>query len=195
MNEEKRRKTLTIRTGFQQRSSSRINRTGQRRNAGFVVVNVVKKKPKKPKPPKKVQAKLPPKKVVVEKKPKGPTVTPPKERLPLEEAISEIKKYWPQLFPEGKLVPIEVGMKKILKKDRKERDLPVTWKRIRECLGSIGNSLAYHELIVLGVKRYNKDGQVVAVVSEKAVKFSKKKIERINKVRLRMNNDIHNPLD
>ena len=194
MHEDKGRRTLTLKKGIKQRDSNRANR--ERRSysvnvswvnkSGSYSVNAIAPKKQTPKSPKKVKTKQPPqpKKKVVVKKPKGPSHTPPKERLPLEEAILELTKYWPQLFPEGQVRPMQVGLKKKLKKDRSERDLPISWVRVKECLGSIGNSLAYHELIVLGANRYNKDGEVIAVVNDKSVDFSQKKIERIKKLEL-----------
>lgn len=122
---------------------------------------------------KKVQAKVLP--TTVKKKQKKPVI----DKLPLEEAITEIRKYWPELFPDGKLMAMEVGIKKKLKADCKERALPITFERVEACLSSISSSLAYHELIVRGGERYNKDGQAVAVVSKESVAYSKGKIEKI----------------
>lgn len=191
------RRTLTLKKGVRRRDSSRVNKTGERKSysvnvswvnrTGSYSVNAIapKKRKKQSNAPKKVRAKPTLKrKVVIVKKPKGPSFTPPKERLPLQEAILELTKYWPKLFPKGRLVPMEVGLKKKLKKDRRERDLPISWSRVKECLGSIGNSLVYHELIVLGFSRYNKEGEVVGVVDEAAVEFSKKRIEGIKKIEL-----------
>lgn len=154
MNNETKKKTLTLNTRVKR------NRDAIRKKGNSITVVAVKKVPKSP---------------------KGQGIIPPKERLPLEEAISEIKKYWPQIFPEGKLVPMQVGIKKKLKADHRERALPVDWERIKACLRSVGNSLAYHELIVVGAKRYDKDGREVDIVSEGAVAYSKKKMKQIKK--------------
>lgn len=163
MNKETKKKTLTLNTRFKR------NRDAIRKKGNSITVVAVKKVPKSPK------------EVVIQKKPKGPGIIPPKERLPLEQAIVEIRKYWPQLFPKGELVPMQVGIKKKLKADHRERALPVNWERIKACLRGIGNSLAYHELIVVGAKRYDKDGREVDIVSEGAVAYSKKKMKQIKK--------------
>lgn len=162
MNKETKKKTLTLNTRVKR------NRDAIRKKGNSITVVAVKKVPKLPK-------------VVIQKKPKGPAIIPPKERLPLEQAIVEIRKYWPQLFPKGELVPMQVGIKKKLKADHRERALPVDWERIKACLRGIGNSLAYHELIVVGAKRYDKDGREVDIVSEGAVAYSKKKMKQIKK--------------
>ena len=163
MNKETKKKTLTLSTRVKR------NRDAIRKKGNSITVVAVKKVLKSPE------------EVVIQKKPKGPAIIPPKERLPLEQAIVEIRKYWPQLFPQGELVPMQVGIKKKLKADHRERALPVNWERIKACLRGIGNSLAYHELIVVGAKRYDKDGREVDIVSEGAVAYSKKKMKQIKK--------------
>jgi hypothetical protein len=173
MNKETKKKTLTLNTRVKR------NRDANFRKKGNSITVVAMKKAKKV--PKAQEKKVLPKKVMIQRKPKGPAFIPAKERLPLEEAISEMKKYWPQIFPEGKLVPMQVGIKKKLKADHRERALPVNWERIKACLRGIGNSLAYHELIVVGAKRYDKDGREVDIVSEGAVAYSKKKMKQIKK--------------
>ena len=176
------RKTLTLKKVVKRRSPRKVNvvwvnRSGLRRTESFDVIKSPSKKPAK-----KVKAPPPKKKLVIVKKPKGPAFTPPKERIPLQEAIDDLSKYWPGLFPEGRLVVMEAGIKKKLKIDRKARDLDISWRRVKECLGSIGYSLAYQELVVLGAERYNKDGTVVGTVDAGSVEFSQKKIERIKKI-------------
>ena len=163
MNNEMRKKTLTLKTKFKRRTLGNVKGNS---------ITVIKKIPKVSK---KVQAQVLPKKATVKKKPKKLVI----EKLPLEEAIVEIGKYWPRLFPNGKLVPMEVGIKKRLKADCRERALPIDFERVEACLGGISSSLAYHELIIQGGERYNKDGQAVAAVSKESVAYSKSEIEKI----------------
>ncbi|WP_334472329.1 ProQ/FINO family protein [Arsenophonus sp. PmNCSU2021_1] len=126
-----------------------------------------KKHAKKPHPPK--VAKQQPKKSVVKPKqavkvkiPKPPT--PPKKRLLLDEAISQISTFWPYLFPDGKLCPMKIGIQQDMWQEVKERSFPITRRRLRACLGSIGYHADYRALIQLGAFRYDKDGQIVGEV-------------------------------
>ncbi|HGJ5877947.1 MAG TPA: ProQ/FINO family protein [Arsenophonus nasoniae] len=143
-----------------------------------------KKQAKKPHPPK--GAKRQPKKSVVKPKqevkvkiPKLPT--PPKKRLPLEEAISQISTFWPYLFPDGKLCLMKLGIQQDMWQEVKEKSLPITRRRLRACLGSIGHHVDYRALIQLGAFRYDKDGQIVGEITQADVDDNLQRLARRNK--------------
>ncbi|HGJ5863618.1 ProQ/FINO family protein [Arsenophonus nasoniae] len=143
-----------------------------------------KKQAKKPKPQKvvKQQPKKPvekPKQAVKVKTPKPPT--PPKKRLPLEDAISQITTFWPYLFPDGKLCPMKIGIQQDMWQEVKEKSLPITRRRLRACLGSIGHYVDYRALIQLGAFRYDKDGQIVGEITQADVDDNLQRLARRNK--------------
>ncbi|HGJ5917792.1 ProQ/FINO family protein, partial [Arsenophonus nasoniae] len=111
-----------------------------------------KKQVKKPKPQKPVKAVTQkrvekPQPVVKVKIPKPPK--PPKKRLPLAEAVSQISIFWPALFPEHQLRPMKIGIRQAMWQEVNEKGLPLTKKRLRSCLGSIGHHADYRALIQL----------------------------------------------
>lgn len=142
------------------------------------------KQVKKPKPQKvaKQQSKKlveKPKQEVKVKTPKPPT--PSKKRLPLEEAISQITTFWPYLFPAGQLCPMKIGIQQDMWQAVKEKGLPIARKRLSACLGSIGHHTDYRALIQLGAFRYDKEGQIVGVVTEADVEDNLKRLVRREK--------------
>lgn len=161
------RKTLTLKT-------PRDTNTPRRRKRTRVEV-IVKKKSPITKPEAKIEKKPRVQTPPAPKKKKGPAKLPKKERLPLQEAIAEISHYWPNLFPNGKLRPMQIGLKRKLKKLCLEQDIPLSKKRLYDCLGSIGNSLEYHETIVLGASRFDENGEVCGVIDEDSVNYSEQK--------------------
>jgi hypothetical protein len=139
------------------------------------------KKPKPQKPVKPVTQKRveKPQPVVKVKIPKPPK--PPKKRLPLAEAISQISLFWPDLFPEHQLRPMTIGTQQAMWQEVKEKGLPLTRRRLRACLGSIGYHADYRALIQLGASRYDKDGQMAGEVTQADVDDNLQRLARLNK--------------
>lgn len=139
------------------------------------------KKPKPQKPVKPVTQKRveKPQPVVKVKIPKPPK--PPKKRLPLAEAISQISIFWPDLFPEHQLRPMKIGIQQDMWQEVKEKCLPITRRRLRACLGSIGHHANYRALIHLSASRYDKDGQVAGEVTQADVEDNLQRLVRLNK--------------
>ncbi|WP_180558339.1 ProQ/FINO family protein [Arsenophonus endosymbiont of Apis mellifera] len=150
-----------------------------------------KKQVKKPKPQKPVkpvtQKRVEKSQPVVKIKIPKPT-KPPKKRLPLAEAISQISIFWPDLFPEHQLRPMKIGIQQDMWQEVKEKCLPITRRRLRVCLGSIGHHADCRALIQLGASRYDKDGQVAGEVTQADVEDNLKRLARLKK------NHFHNPL-
>ncbi|HGJ5890492.1 MAG TPA: ProQ/FINO family protein [Arsenophonus apicola] len=139
------------------------------------------KKPKPQKPVKPVTQKRveKPQPVVKVKIPKPPRQ--PKKRLPLDEAISQISLFWPALFPEQQLRPMKIGIRQAMWQEVNEKGLPLTKKRLKACLNSIGHHVDYRALIQLGANRYDKDGQVAGEVTQADVEDNLKRLDRLNK--------------
>ncbi|HGJ5898899.1 ProQ/FINO family protein [Arsenophonus apicola] len=133
-------------------------------------------KPVKPVTPKRVEKPQPVTKVKIPKPPRQP-----KKRLPLEEAISQINIFWPALFPEHQLRPMKIGIQQDMWQEVNEKGLPLTKKRLRSCLGSIGHHADYRALIQLGANRYDKNGQVAGEVTQADVEDNLKRLARLKK--------------
>ncbi|HGJ5874081.1 MAG TPA: ProQ/FINO family protein [Arsenophonus apicola] len=139
------------------------------------------KKPKPQKPVKPVTQKRveKPQPVVKVKIPKPPQQ--PKKRLPLAEAISQISLFWPALFPEHQLRPMTIGTQQAMWQEVKEKELPLTKKRLKACLNSIGQHIDYRALIQLGASRYDKDGRMAGEVTQADVEDNLQRLARLNK--------------
>ncbi|WP_255426030.1 ProQ/FINO family protein [Providencia sp. JUb39] len=153
-----------------------------------VVVNI-QRKPNKPakttptQPSKKVTP-LPAKKqkqVVIPLEKKVIPPTPPKQHIPLEDAIATLSEYWPQLFPNGQLRPMAVGTREALFSDKKNRELPISYKTMKRSLAAISHSVKYRTTIMPGAVRYDKDGQPNGAVTESDVADTLKRIQKLAK--------------
>ena len=181
------RKTLTLKRPVIEKDSESTEPVIQRRRKQ-VVVNTQRKphkptKPAQPQPTKKV-APPPAKKqkaVVIPLEKKAIPPTPPKKHLPLEEAIANISEYWPQLFPNGQLRPMAVGTREALLADKKVRELPISYKKLKRSLAAISHSVKYRTTIMPGAVRYDKDGQPNGAVTESDVADTLKRIQRLAK--------------
>ncbi|EOE1545987.1 ProQ/FINO family protein [Providencia rettgeri] len=180
------RKTLTLKRPAIEKESESTEPVIQRRRKQ-VVVNT-QRKPHKPaktaptQPPKKETP--PPKKkdaVVIPLEKKVIPPTPPKQHLPLEEAIANISGYWPLLFPDGQLRPMAVGTREALFADKKVRELPISYKKLKRSLAAISHSVKYRTTIMPGAVRYDKDGQPNGTVTESDVADTLKRIQRLAK--------------
>lgn len=181
------RKKLTLKRPTTENGTESTEPVIQRRRKQ-VVVNT-QRKPHKPaktaptQPPKKVTP--PPAKkqkaVVVPLEKKVIPPTPPKQHLPLEEAIANISAYWPQLFPDGQLRPMAVGTREALFADKKVRELPISYKKLKRSLAAISHSVKYRTTIMPGAVRYDKDGQPNGAVTESDVADTLKRIQRLAK--------------
>ncbi len=181
------RKKLTLKRPTTENGSESTEPVIQRRRKQ-VVVNT-QRKPQKPaktaptQPPKKVTP--PPAKkqkaVVVPLEKKVIPPTPPKQHLPLEEAIANISAYWPQLFPDGQLRPMAVGTREALFADKKVRELPISYKKLKRSLAAISHSVKYRTTIMPGAVRYDKDGQPNGTVTESDVADTLKRIQKLVK--------------
>ncbi|HGJ5892071.1 MAG TPA: ProQ/FINO family protein [Arsenophonus apicola] len=140
------------------------------------------KKPKLQKPVKPITQKRveKPQPVVKVKIPKPPQQ--PKKRLPLAEAISQISAFWPDLFPEQQLKPMKIGIRQAMWQEVNEKGLPLTKKRLRACLGSIGHHADYRALIQLGASRYDKDGRMAGEVTQADVEDNLQRMVKLNKL-------------
>ncbi|EOU9473189.1 ProQ/FINO family protein [Providencia stuartii] len=181
------RKTLTLKRPTIKKDSESTEQVIQRRRKQ-VVVNTQRKSHKSAKtaptqPPKKVTH--PPTKkqkaVVVPLEKKVILPTPPKQHLPLEEAIANISAYWPQLFPDGQLRPMAVGTREALFADKKVRELPISYKKLKRSLAAISHSVKYRTTIMPGAVRYDKDGQPNGTVTESDVADTLKRIQKLVK--------------
>ncbi|MEQ5235704.1 ProQ/FINO family protein [Providencia hangzhouensis] len=181
------RKKLTLKRPTTENGTESTEPVIQRRRKQ-VVVNT-QRKPHKPaktaptQPPKKVTP--PPAKkqkaVVIPLEKKVIPPTPPKQHLPLEEAIANISAYWPQLFPDGQLRPMAVGTREALFADKKVRELPISYKKLKRSLAAISYSVKYRTTIMPGAVRYDKDGQPNGTVTESDVADTLKRIQRLAK--------------
>ncbi|MBI6194810.1 ProQ/FINO family protein [Providencia rettgeri] len=181
------RKTLTLKRSTIEKESESTEPVIQRRRKQ-VVVNTQRKSHKLAKtapiqPPKKETS--PPAKnqkaVVIPLEKKVILPTPPKKHLPLEEAIANISAYWPQLFPNGQLRPMAVGTREALFADKKVRELPISYKKLKRSLTAISHSVKYRTTIMPGAVRYDKDGQPNGTVTESDVADTLKRIQRLAK--------------
>lgn len=181
------RKTLTLKRPAIEKDSESTEQVIQRRRKQ-VVVNTPRKshKPAKPAPTQPTKKVPPPpaKKqkaalIPLEKKVIPPT--PPKKHLPLEEAITNISAYWPHLFPNGQLRPMAVGTREALLADKKMRELPISYKKLKRSLAAISHSVKYRTTIMPGAVRYDKDGQLNGAVTESDVADTLKRIQRLAK--------------
>lgn len=181
------RKTLTLKRPMIEKESESTEPVIQRRRKQ-VVVNTLRK-PHKPaktaptQPTKKVTS--PPAKkqkaVIIPLEKKVIPRTPPKKHLPLEEAIANISEYWPQLFPNGQLRPMAVGTREALLADKKVRELPMSYKKLKRSLAAISHSVKYRTTIMPGAVRYDKDGQPNGTVTESDVADTLKRIQKLAK--------------
>ncbi|UEK61644.1 MULTISPECIES: ProQ/FINO family protein [Providencia] len=181
------RKTLTLKRPTIEKESESTELVIQRRRKQ-VVVNT----PRKLHKPAKTAATQPPKKMTTPpaKKQKAVVIplekkvipsTPPKKHLPLEEAIANLAEYWPQLFPNGQLRPMAVGTREALLADKKVRELPISYKKLKRSLAAISHSVKYRTTIMPGAVRYDKDGQPNGTVTESDVADTLKRIQRLAK--------------
>lgn len=181
------RKKLTLkRTIVENVTESTVPVISSRRKQ--VVVNT-QRKPNNPikttltQPPKKVTTSTSKKQkaVVIPLEKKVIPPTPPKQYFPLEEAIANISAYWPHLFPNGQLRPMAVGTREALLADKKVRELPISYKKLKRSLAAISHSVKYRTTIMLGAVRYDKDGQPNGTVTESDVADTLKRIQRLAK--------------
>lgn len=181
------RKTLTLKRPMIEKESESTEPVIQRRRKQ-VVVNTQRKlnkhakttpkeSPKKATPPpaKKKDTVVP----RLEKKVIPPT--PPKQHLPLEVAIANLSEYWPHLFPNGQLRPMAVGIREALFADKKARELPIAYKKLKRSLAAISHSVKYRTTIMPGAVRYDKDGQPNGTVTESDVVDTLKRIQKLAK--------------
>ncbi|MGF7540225.1 ProQ/FINO family protein [Providencia rettgeri] len=181
------RKTLTLTRQTIGNESDSPEPVIQRRRKQ-VVINT-QRNPNKPaktapiQPSKKVPP-LPAKKqkvVVIPLEKKVIPPTPPKKHLPLEEAIANISAYWPHLFPSGQIRPMAVGIREALLADKKVRELPISYKKLKRSLAAISHSVKYRTTIMPGAVRYDKDGQPNGTVTESDVADTLKRIQKLAK--------------
>lgn len=181
------RKTLTLKHPPTKNVAENTELVIQRRRKQMVVNT--QRKPNKPikktttQPPKEVTAQPPEKKeeVVTPLDKKAIPPTPPKQHLPLEEAIANLSEYWPHLFPDGELRPMAVGTREALFVDKKARELPISYKKLKRSLAAISHSVKYRTTIMSGAVRYDKDGQPNGTVTESDVADTLKRIQRLAK--------------
>ncbi|WP_273818564.1 ProQ/FINO family protein [Providencia rettgeri] len=186
------RKKLTLKRATTENVAESTEAVIQRRRKQ-VVINTQRKpnKPTKttPIPPPKKESHPPAKKqraVVIPLEKKVIPPTPPKQHLPLEEAIANISEYWPQLFPNGQLRPMAVGTREALLADKKVRELPISYKKLKRSLAAISHSVKYRTTIMPGAVRYDKDGQPNGTVTESDVADTLKRIQRLAKQQSRI---------
>ncbi|MCG9528163.1 ProQ/FINO family protein [Providencia rettgeri] len=186
------RKKLTLKRATTENVAESTEAVIQRRRKQ-VVINTQRKpnKPTKttPTPPPKKESHPPAKKqraVVIPLEKKVILPTPPKQHLPLEEAIANISEYWPQLFPNGQLRPMAVGTREALLADKKVRELPISYKKLKRSLAAISHSVKYRTTIMPGAVRYDKDGQPNGTVTESDVADTLKRIQRLAKQQSRI---------
>lgn len=186
------RKKLTLKWATTENVAESTEAVIQRRRKQ-VVINTQRKpnKPTKttPIPPPKKESHPPAKKqraVVIPLEKKVIPPTPPKQHLPLEEAIANISEYWPQLFPNGQLRPMAVGTREALLADKKVRELPISYKKLKRSLAAISHSVKYRSTIMPGAVRYDKDGQPNGTVTESDVADTLKRIQRLAKQQSRI---------
>lgn len=181
------RKTLTLKRPTTDNVAENTEPVIQRRRKQ-IVVNT-QRKPNKPikktstQSPTKVTTSPAKKKdtvvILLEKKVIPPT--PPKQYLPLEEAIANLSEYWPHLFPNGQLRPMAVGTREALITDKKARELPISYKKLKRSLTAISHSVKYRTTIMPGAVRYDKDGQPNGTVTESDVADTLKRIQKLAK--------------
>ncbi|WP_272682182.1 ProQ/FINO family protein [Providencia sp. PROV129] len=178
------RKTLTLKRPLTENVMENTE-LGITRRRKQVVVNTQRKpnKPVKTTPtasPKKVTP--PPEKkkdtVVTPLEKKITLPTPPKQHLSLEVAIANLSEYWPHLFPNGQLRPMAVGIREALFADKKGRELPISYKKLKRSLAAISHSVKYRTTIMPGAVRYDKDGQPDGTVTESDVVDTLKRIQK-----------------
>lgn len=179
------RKTLTLKRPAIEKDSESTEPVIQRRRKQ-VVVNTQRKphKPAKTAPTQSTKKVTPAKKqkaVVIPLEKKVIPPTPPKQHLPLDEAIANISAYWPQLFPDGQLRPMAVGTREALFVDKKVRELPISYKKLKRSMAAISHSVKYRTTIMPGAVRYDKDGQPNGAVTESDVADTLKRIQRLAK--------------
>ena len=181
------RKKLTLKRPTTENGSESTEPVIQRRRKQ-VVVNTQHKPHKSAKTaPTQPTKKVPPppakkqKAVVIPLEKKVIPPTPPKQHLPLEEAIANISAYWPHLFPNGQLRPMAVGTREALFADKKVRELPISYKKLKRSLAAISHSVKYRTTIMPGAVRYDKDGQPNGAVTESDVADTLKRIQRLAK--------------
>ncbi|EOW0440657.1 ProQ/FINO family protein [Providencia rettgeri] len=181
------RKTLTLKRPLTENVAENTE-LGITRRRKQVVINTLRKPNKSTKtaptqPPKKVTPPLARKKdtvgISLEKKVIPPT--PPKQHLPLEQAIANLSEYWPHLFPSGQLRPMAVGIREALFADKKVRELPISYKKLKRSLVAISHSVKYRTTIMPGAVRYDKDGQPNEAVTESDVADTLKRIQKLAK--------------
>ncbi|MTC26296.1 conjugal transfer protein [Providencia alcalifaciens] len=112
--------------------------------------------------------------------------TPPKQHLPLEVAIANLSEYWPHLFPNEQLRPMVVGIREALLADKKNRELPISTKKLKRSLAAISHSVKYRTTIMPGAARYDKDGQPNGTVTELDVADTLKRIQKLAKQQSRI---------
>ncbi len=181
------RKTLTLKRPSTENVAENTERVIQRRRKQ-VVVNTQRKSNHLPQKtpaqsPKKVTAPPAKKKdaVVTPLKKKVILPTPPKQHIPLEEAIVNLSEHWPHLFPDGQLRPMAVGTREALFADKKVRELPISYKKLKRSLAAISHSMKYRTTIMPGAVRYDKDGQPNGTVTESDVTDTLKRIQKLAK--------------
>ncbi|CAG9436747.1 ProQ/FINO family protein [Providencia alcalifaciens] len=184
------RKTLTLKRPTTENVAKNTEPVIQRRRKQ-VVVNTQRKpnKPAKATPPPKKVTPSPAKKqiaVVIPLEKKVIPPTPPKQHLPLNEAIANLSEYWPYLFPDGQLRPMAIGTREALFKDKKARELPISYKKLKRSLAAISHSVKYRTTITPGAIRYDKDGQPNGVVTESDVADTLKRIQKLAKQQSRI---------
>lgn len=181
------RKKLTLKRATTENVAESTEAVIQRRRKQ-VIINT-QRKPNKPTkttpihPPQK-ESHSPAKKqraVVIPLEKKAIPPTPPKKHIPLEEAIANLSAYWPQLFPDGQLRPMAVGTREALLADKKVRELPISYKKLKRSLAAIGHSVKYRTTIMPGAIRYDKDGQPNEAVTESDVADTLKRIQKLAK--------------
>ncbi|MEQ5091561.1 ProQ/FINO family protein [Providencia rettgeri] len=182
------RKTLTLKHPTTENVAKNTEPVIQRRRNKQVLINTQSKSNKvqksiPPQFPKKVTVSFVKKKdeVVIPLEKKITPPTPPKQHLPVEEAIANLSEYWPQLFPDGQLRPMAVGSREALFADKKARELPISYKKIKRSLAAISHSVKYRTTIMPGAVRYNKDSQPNGIVTESDVVDTLKRIQKLAK--------------
>lgn len=186
------RKTLTLKRSTIEKESESTEPVIQRRRKQ-VVVNTQRKpnKPTKTAPTQPTKKVTPPpakkqKAVIIPLEKRVIPPTPPKNHLPLEEAIENLSEHWPHLFPDGQLRPMAVGTREALLADKKVRELPISYNKLKRSLAAISHSVKYRTTIMPGAVRYDKDGQPNGTVTESDVADTLKRIQKLAKQQSRI---------
>ncbi|MFN9470902.1 ProQ/FINO family protein [Acidovorax sp.] len=98
-------------------------------------------------------------------------------------AVSQqVAAFWPQLFADGRFVPLGIRLDKALLADARARQLPLSWRKIKQFLFRHCKDRRYIECLAKGGHRYGIDGQALPeTIKDEHIEEARKRLRKIIK--------------